>query len=206
MSDQPNTSWQKQLSSPLLWHLIGSGALLLLVIFLTVRFVMDWSTTNTSHSDILTNKQVELKALDLQTAPLRGLEQRVADSHAQIESFYNRRIPTTYSQISERIGALQIKSGVRLTRVQYSQGKPGNELTEISLDTGISGNYPEIMRYVNALERDPYFFVIRAMSLTGQQGGTVNLRLRVSTWMRPSDAEATGLPLTSDLKNDKEEK
>jgi len=44
------------------------------------------------------------------------------------------------------------------------------------------------------------------MSLTGQQGGTVNLRLRVSTWMRPSDAEATGLPLTSDLKNDKEEK
>jgi hypothetical protein len=29
------------------------------------------------------------------------------------------------------------------------------------------------------------FFVIRGMQLTGQQGGLVNLRLRVSTWLRP---------------------
>ena len=52
------------------------------------------------------------------------------------------------------------------------------------------------MRFVNSLERDQVFFVIRAMSLTGQQGGLVNLRLRVSTWLRPADAEASGLPAT----------
>jgi hypothetical protein len=34
------------------------------------------------------------------------------------------------------------------------------------------------------------------MALTGQQGGLVNLRLRVSTWLRPADAEASGLPPT----------
>ena len=34
------------------------------------------------------------------------------------------------------------------------------------------------------------------MSLTGQQGGLVNLRLRVSTWLRPADAAASGLPPT----------
>jgi hypothetical protein len=50
------------------------------------------------------------------------------------------------------------------------------------------------MRFVNALERDKTFFVIRAMALTGQQGGLVNLRLRVSTWMRTADAAASGLP------------
>jgi hypothetical protein len=33
------------------------------------------------------------------------------------------------------------------------------------------------------------------MSLTGQQGGLVNLRLRVSTWLRPADVP-NGLPLT----------
>ena len=31
--------------------------------------------------------------------------------------------------------------------------------------------------------------------ITGQQGGLVNLRLRVSTWLRPADAEASGLPM-----------
>jgi len=35
--------------------------------------------------------------------------------------------------------------------------------------------------------------------LTGQQSGLVNLRLRVSTWLRPADAAASGLPPTPDL-------
>ena len=64
------------------------------------------------------------------------------------------------------------------------------------MDAGISGDYPSIMRFVNGLERDQTFFMIRAMSLTSQQGGLVNLRLRVSTWLRPADAAASGLPPT----------
>ena len=90
---------------------------------------------------------------------------------------------------------MAVASGVRLSRVQYAQEKPGVELTEISMDAGISGDYPSIMRFINALERDRIFFIIRGMSLTGQQGGLVNLRLRVSTWLRPADAEASGLPM-----------
>jgi hypothetical protein len=64
------------------------------------------------------------------------------------------------------------------------------------MDASISGDYPAIMRFVNSLERDPMFFIVRAMALTGQQGGLVNLRLRVSTWLRPADAAASGLPAT----------
>ena len=199
MSTQPTPSLQERLVNPLLWHFIGFGALLALTIFLAVRVGFDWAATNDSHSDALTNKQLELKALDLELAPMRGLDGHVADSRAQMANFYNKRIPSTYSLIAQRIGDLQVKSAVRLTRVQYSQGKPGSDLTEIQMDAGISGNYPEIMHFVNALERDPLFFVVRAISLTGQQGGTVNLRLCVSTWMRPADAQASGLPLTDDL-------
>ena len=64
------------------------------------------------------------------------------------------------------------------------------------MDAGISGEYPQIMRFVNELERDRNFFVIRAMVLTGQEGGQVSLRLRVSTWLRTADATASGLPPT----------
>ena len=76
-----------------------------------------------------------------------------------------------------------------------AQGASGFALTEITLDASISGNYPAIMRFINGIERDPMFFIIRSMSLTGQQGGLVNLRLRVSTWLRPADVP-NGLPLT----------
>ncbi len=192
------SAWRERLSSPLTWHIAGVAVLALLVIGLAVRLGMDWAATDSNSTDALASKQIQLKALNMQTAPLRGLDARVAESRAQMLEFYAKRIPANYSTIATRIGELEVKSGVRLSRVQYAQGAPGTDLTEISMDAGISGEYPQIMRFVNGLERDQTFFVIRTMALTGQQGGLVNLRLRVSTWMRPSDAANSGMPQAND--------
>ena len=196
MSQRKVSLWRERLTSPLTWHYAGFAVMLVLVTGLAIRFGLDWAATNGSSSDALAGKQVELTALELQTAPLRGLDKRVENSRTQMQAFYGKRVPPNYSSIATRIGELQVKSGVRLSRVQYTQGLPGSDLTEISMDAGISGDYPAIMRFVNTLERDQTFFVIRAMALTGQQGGLVNLRLRVSTWLRPADAAASGLPPT----------
>jgi Tfp pilus assembly protein PilO len=191
-----SSSWREHLASPLTWHFAGLIVLLLLTIGLAVRFGLDWAATNGNSTDALAGKQVELKALNLETAPLRGLDRRVEESRSRIHAFYDKRIPRNYSSIAARIGEIQLKSGVRLSRVQYTQGLPGSDLTEIQMDAGISGDYPQIMRFVNGLERDQSFFVIRAMSLTGQQGGLVNLRLRVSTWLRPADVPSDLPPTT----------
>ena len=179
--------WRERLTSPLTWHYAACIVLLAAVIVLSIRFGMDWSATSGSSSDALAAKQVQLKAGDLETAPLRGLDKRVEDSRAQMSAFYSKRIPPNYSSIATRIGELALKGPVRLTRVQYTQGAAGSYLTEITMDAGITGDYQQIMRFVNSLERDQTFFVIRGMALTGQQGGLVNLRLRVSTWLRPAD-------------------
>ena len=196
---EPTTksAWRERLASPLTWHYAGFAVLLVLMIVLAVRFGMDWAVISSRTTDALAGKQVELKALDMQTAPLRGLDKRVVLTRDQIKDFYTNRIPANYSSFATRIGELQVKSGVHLSRLTYTQGKPGANLTEVSLDAGISADYPQIMHFVNSLERDKTFFVIRAMSLTGQQGGLVNLRLRVSTWLRPDAAAASGLPRTS---------
>lgn len=195
MSNGSQTEWRESLASPLTWHYVGLAVLIAIVIGLGVRLGMDWTATHGSTTDALADDQVRLKALELQTSPLRGLDGRVVKSGEQMKQFYARRIPVNYSSIASRIGDLQVKSGVRLSRVLYTQGAPSGDLTEISMDAGISGDYPQIMRFVNGLERDQTFFVIRAMALTGQQGGMVNLRLRVSAWMRAADVPS-GLPPT----------
>ena len=186
-SDRTPSPMQERLKSPLTWHYAGFAVLLATVVVLSVRFALDWSATNGSSTSALVAKQYQLKALDLQTAPLRGLDKRVEDTRAAMSAFYSKRIPPNYSSIDRRIGELALRGPVRLTSVKFTQGKPGSELTEISMDAGISGDYQQIMRFVNSLERDQTFFVIRGMALTGQQGGLVNLRLRVSTWLRPAD-------------------
>jgi hypothetical protein len=194
MSSGAKTTWRERLASPLTWHVAGLVLVALVVSGLAVRLAMDWAATHGNAPDEMAEARVQLKALELQTTPLRGLDTRVGLSRAQMQSFYQKRIPANYSSIASRIGDLEVKSGVRLSRVLYTQGAPSGDLTEISMDAGISGDYPQIMRFVNGLERDQTFFVIRAMALTGQQGGMVNLRLRVSTWLRAADAANSGLP------------
>ena len=198
MSSGTSPNLQERASSPVTWHYVGLVVLIVIVIGLGIRLAMDWSATNGNSADALAAKQLQLKALELQTAPLRGLDHRVVDSRGEMQTFYSKRIPATYSAIAQHVGALEVKSGVRLTRLLYGQGAASGDLTEISLDAGVSGEYPQIMRFVNGLERDQTFFVIRAMVLTGQQGGLVNLRLRVSTWLRASDVPG-GLPSAQKL-------
>ena len=195
MSSQTSSTWRERLASPLTWHFAGFAVLLVLAIGLAIRLGLDWAAMDSHSNEVLAGKQVELKALELQAAPLRGLDQRVEKSREQMQAFDKKRIPANYSLISSRIGDLEVASGVRLSRVQYTQGKPDSGLTEISMDAGITGDYLSIMRFVNSVERDQTFFIIRAMTLTGQQSGQVNLRMQLSTWLRPEDVPI-GLPAT----------
>ena len=192
----PSTS-RERLTSPLTWHFVGFAVLLVLaVIGLAVRLGFDWAAIEQPFQR-RPRRQADSSSRLSRSRPLLSAASTSGSSRRAIRStaFYKKRIPSNYSVISSRIGELAVTSGVRLSRVGYTQGKPGADLTEISMDAGISGDYPAIMHFINALERDQIFFVIRAMSLTGQQGGLVNLRLRVSTWLRPADAEASGLPM-----------
>jgi Tfp pilus assembly protein PilO len=194
-SDRPST-WSERLRSPMLWHWTGITVLSLVVLVLVVRLGYAWTVTDSSAVRTLESKKAQLETLQQDTTPLRGLDKRVLATRNRIGTFYEERIPANYSLLATRIAELETRSGARLSRISYTQGAPGVDLTEISMDASISGEYPQIMRFVNGLERDQIFFVIRALSLNGQQGGQANLRLRVSTWLRAADAAASGLPMT----------
>jgi len=191
-------AFREWLFSALGLHVVGFGLLAVATLVLGTRVVLDWRATSASSVDAMAGRQSNLRLLELQTAPLRGLDKKVDLSRTQIAEFYTKRIPPSYSGIAERLGELSTKAPVRLSRVQYTQAPGSGDLTEIRMDAGLSGDYPAIMRFVNGLERSQTFFVIRAMALTGQQSGTVNLRLQMSTWLRPADAAAQPADVSAD--------
>ncbi len=189
------TEIRERLFSPLGLHAVVCGLLAIAMIVLGIRFVLDWRETSSSNVDAMAQKQAELHVLEVQTAPLRGLDRKVSDASKQIDTFYDKRIPASWSGLLEQLGDIKNKAGVQLTRAQYVREPGSGDLTEIRIDAGLSGDYVPVMRFVNGLERSQTFFVIRTMALSGQQSGTVNLRMQFSTWMRPADAEASGVPL-----------
>lgn len=186
----------ENLRSPMTWHWAGIAVLSLVVVGLLFRLVYALTISDTTATQTLETKQAQLEVLKQDTLPLRGLDTRVSATRSRIGNFYEDRIPANYSLVATRIAELEAKSGAHLSRISYSQGAPGIDLTEISMDASISGEYSQMMRFVNGLERDRIFFIIKAMQLNGQQGGQANLRLRLSTWLRSADAAASGLPMT----------
>jgi type IV pilus assembly protein PilO len=187
MRRELKSEWKKRLRSPLIWHLAGASGLFVLVIFLIVEIGLSWGFAYSDGVRTLAVRKSQLVALTTEMAPMLGVADRLVTTKQRIHTFYATRIPENYSKLALRVGQLGTNSGVRLSGIRYSQGPPGIDLTEVSMEAGVSGEYPQIMRFVNALERDQVFFVIRAMSLNGQQGGVVDLRLRVSTWLRSAD-------------------
>jgi len=170
---------------------VATGLLGIATLYLLVRFGMALFTAHSVSAAEMQQRQLQLKAQDLQIAPMRGLGQKLQDSDDQASKFYQDRFPAEYSTIAAELGKLQRDTGVRQTRANYTPKAVGGGVTQISIEASLMGDYAPLMKFINGLERDKLFFVIRGVTLTGTQGGTVNLRLRMDTFLRPgSGADA----------------
>jgi hypothetical protein len=170
-------------------HIAAVALLAIVNLVLVVQLVMAWNTLRRDGPEQLGLRQTELRTAQLQAKPLQNLPQRVADSTKGANNFYDGRVPGADSAILAELGALEQKSNVRLSRVQTAFEPALRDVIEVRMDASVSGDYTPVMKFINSVERDKMFFVINGLTLTGQQGGLVNLRLKVTTYLRGSDVE-----------------
>lgn len=170
-------------------HYAAVAGLTLLNIVLGISVFSAWRAANGQDASTVAGETAALHAAEAQAKPLEGLDAKLEDATSDANTFYRGRLPFAYSQVAGELGALARRQGVKLNGVQYSQapvldGMAG-ALTEVRMDASLSGDYRPLVLFVNGLERDRMFFVIGAVVLTGQQSGTVGLRMRLTTYLRP---------------------
>jgi type IV pilus assembly protein PilO len=168
-------------------HIAAVALLLILNLVLSVRLFLAWNTLRAAGPEQLEQRQITYRGLQLEMSPLRGLPQKVDLSRTQADEFYAARFPEVYSTISSAINDLATKNSVRLTNLAYSPRPALPGLIELRLDASLSGEYAPLMHFINGLERSKSFFLISGLTLTGQQGGLVNLRLKLITYLHASD-------------------
>lgn len=195
--------------TPLNLHWAGLGALGLLNLYLLVHMAFAYQTARSNDADAIAAARVDLKTAQIAARPLEGLDAKLKTSSEQADRFTLERLPLNYSEVASELGRLAKKQGVKLARVQYKQnavaGDAAGQLTEVQMDASLTGDYRSLVTFINQMERDKVFFVISAVTLTGQQTGQVSLRLRVTSYLRGlgsadelqqvtagSDAAATG--------------
>jgi type IV pilus assembly protein PilO len=174
-------------------HLAGVGLVLALDIFLGVRFALAWRAIRADQSSEFVGQQLRYGQLRAQMQHLNGLPEKVDAADTDAQTFYDKRVAPNYSTMLAQLMGTAEKDHVQLSRSGYAQETAIPGLTEVSIDAGLSGQYSEMVHFINDLERDKdhVFFLIDGITLTGEQGGMVNLRLRLKTYLR---SNATDLP------------
>jgi type IV pilus assembly protein PilO len=129
--------------------------------------------------------QSELRQKTRQVEPLRGLDKKVVLASQEIDTFYRERLPDRESTISEELGKLASQGGVKIGQAKYDT-KEAEEvgLTPFFIEATCQGDYLQLMRFINGLERDKTFFIVNSVVLGDAQGGSVKLQLKLETYLR----------------------
>lgn len=180
----------RDLLTPLNLHWSAVGLLCLINLYLLIHMVVAWRAASSRDAEALNQQQVQLTAAKIAARPLEGLDGKLRMASLAADQFSLERLPVSYSEVATEMGRLAKSNTVRLTRATYTQtpvnGDAAGQLTQVQIDAGLSGDYRGLMLFLNGLERNRIFFLISGVTLTGQQSGVVNLRIRVVTYIRGS--------------------
>lgn len=174
-------------------HLLILGLVVAGDVYLAVRYVVAWREIRAENSTAYVQEQIRWGELRAQMKHLNDLPQKVDTAGGEAQKFYDARIAPNYSTIAAQLDGTAEKTNVRLARSAYAHEPAIPGLTEVRIDAGLSGQYTDMMHFINDLERDRehVFFTIDGVTFTGEQGGVVNLRLRLRTYLR---SDANDLP------------
>jgi len=103
-------------------------------------------------------------------------------------TFFQKQIAPSesgYSALMDNLGALARAADVRAGNVTYRQGNPDHRgVVEVEIGASVSGEYPNIVRFINGLEHSETFYVLDGLTLGAGTSGGLGLNLRLRTYFR----------------------
>jgi type IV pilus assembly protein PilO len=143
-----------------------------------------------SRQQELTREQMELSVKTRAAVPLENLPQKVQIANRQIAEFYKTRFPAHNSEILMELGKLAAANGVRIQQARYKSDDSNSKeptisgLEPVAMEADLTGNYTGLAKFINALERDQMFFIIKDVTLGGEPQGQVRLNVNMETYLK----------------------
>src|SRR5437868_2399143 len=123
-------------------------------------------------------------AKEKEAAPLRGMDTKLRRADTDIRAFY-QRLPQRSSAISDELGKIATQTNVKLSQARYDMKDAEiSGLKRVVIDANLGGDYLQVVKFINSLERDKMFFILDSIALGEQQGGAVQLQMKLETYMR----------------------
>jgi hypothetical protein len=131
-------------------------------------------------------QQRALLAADIARA--QKIRAELGDIEKVGDDFFKQQIApeqSGYSALSENFGELARAAGVRASNITYRTNVPDKRgVIEIEIGATVSGDYPNIVRFINGLEHSGTFYVLDSLVLGAGSSGGLGLNLHLRTFFR----------------------
>lgn len=131
-------------------------------------------------------RQRDLLAADIARA--KKIRAELGDVERDGGAFFQKQIAPAqsgYSALSENFGDLARAAGVRASNITYQTGNPDKRgVIEVEIGASVSGDYANIVRFINGLEHSDTFYVLDSLQLGASSSGGLGLNLHLRTFFR----------------------
>ncbi len=162
------------------------GALIVLCLACLVLLMLPYRRTAGAFNDEYQQTRVEMQTKVREVAPLRNIDQKIHAADGNIAAFERQRLAPQQSAVATELGRLSRQHHVGLSQLGYDiEGAPISNLRRVKIEADLSGNYAQVVKFINALERDKMFFIISSVELNEEaREGDVRLKLKLETFLR----------------------
>jgi hypothetical protein len=117
--------------------------------------------------------------------PLRGIDKKVDIAKQEINEFYKDRFASRDSDVAEELGKLAQENGVRILQARYKLEDPETTgIVPVEITANLSGDYLQLVRFINALERSQLFYTVDGVDLASESTGPIHLSVALHSYMR----------------------
>ncbi len=133
----------------------------------------------------LNQLRAELRKKTRDVEPLRGMDEKIVLAKKQIGGFYKDRFAAQDSDLLIALGKLATANGVRMQQAKYKEEDAEiSGVVPVEIEGSFSGDYLQLVRFINALERSKLFFAVDSVGLAGESAGPVKLEITMHSYLR----------------------
>ncbi|HTR25143.1 MAG TPA: GspMb/PilO family protein [Terriglobales bacterium] len=117
--------------------------------------------------------------------PLHDMPKKMDLAKSQIGDFYKGRFAARDSELTTELGRLASENGVRIQQARYKEEDPeASGIVPVQIEGSFSGDYLQLVRFINTLERSKMFFTVDSVDLAGEGAGPVRLQIGLHSYLR----------------------
>jgi hypothetical protein len=113
------------------------------------------------------------------------MDKKIVLAKDQIGDFYKGRFAAKDSDLLDELGKLATANGVRMQQAHYKEEDPETAgVVPVAIEGSFAGDYLQLVRFINALERSEMFFEVESVGLAGESTGAVKLEIGMHSYLR----------------------